>query len=299
MGHAFEPMFHGEHTNLAAFRVLPRKICVNVGAPTLLLLTLLFPTTAFAQTDDAASLLHADSDLVRAFQRKDANIAARLLAQDFAWIDETGKRLTRAEALAAFPAMDNANLISDERIYGSSGVARANRGQLNVLRVWAKTKNDWQLLLYQEVKQVEKPGAASGQASGECINPCKEIPFQPATESEKEAISSWQGVMKAMAESDAELYSPLIAEEFTATDTFHDQPYTKAERLAQIRKQKESGKHTTPQKVLSAEMFDLGETVMMIAREQGRGAKDYFNSRMWVKRDGRWQMLFSFNTRIE
>jgi hypothetical protein len=46
-------------------------------------------------------------------------------------------------------------------------------------------------------------------------------------------------------------------------------------------------------------MFDFGATVLMIAREQRRGAKAYFNSRMWVKRDGRWQMLFSFNTRIE
>jgi hypothetical protein len=46
-------------------------------------------------------------------------------------------------------------------------------------------------------------------------------------------------------------------------------------------------------------MFDLGQTVMMIAREQRPGAKAYFNTRMWVHRDGRWQMLFSFNTRIE
>jgi len=35
------------------------------------------------------------------------------------------------------------------------------------------------------------------------------------------------GVMRAMAESDADAYAPLIADEFTATDTFHDRPYTK------------------------------------------------------------------------
>jgi hypothetical protein len=46
-------------------------------------------------------------------------------------------------------------------------------------------------------------------------------------------------------------------------------------------------------------MFDFGDTVMMVAREQRRGAKSYFNTRMWAKRDARWQMLFSFNTRIE
>jgi len=39
--------------------------------------------------------------------------------------------------------------------------------------------------------------------------------------------------------------------------------------------------------------------VMMVAHEQRPGAKAYFNTRMWVKRDGRWQMLFSLNTQIE
>ena len=271
----------------------------NVGALALLLLALLFSNTGAAQRDEAASLLHADSDLVHAFQNKNANTTAKLLSPDFVWIDSNGKRLTRAETLASFPAMNNTNLISDERIYGNSGVVRANRGKVNVLRVWANVKNDWQLLLYQEVTQVEISETVNTEASGECVNPCKEIPFQPATASGKEAIASWQSVMKAMAENDADAFAPLIADEFTATDTFHDRPYTKADRLAQIRKQKEPGKHNAPPELVSAEMFDLGETVVMIAREQRRGAKAYFNSRMWVQRDARWQMLFSFNTRIE
>ena len=102
-----------------------------------------------------------------------------------------------------------------------------------------------------------------------------------------------------MAHKDADAYAPLIAEEFTATDTHHDRAYSKADRIEQINKQKQSGVQSVPPPLVSARMFDFGDTVMMIAREQRANAKAYFNTRMWVKREGRWQMLFSFNTRIE
>jgi hypothetical protein len=55
-----------------------------------------------------------------------------------------------------------------------------------------------------------------------------------------------------------------------------------------------SGTRCSPSELLSAEMFDFGDTVMMVVREQRPGAKSYFNTRLWVKRDARWQMRFSF-----
>jgi hypothetical protein len=66
-------------------------------------------------------------------------------------------------------------------------------------------------------------------------------------------------------------------------------PSTK--RIAQINKQKQTGDKPVPSALISARMFDLGETVMMIAREQRPDARPHFNTRMWVKRDARWQML--------
>jgi hypothetical protein len=274
------------------------KICVNVGAPTFLALTLLLFAAAPLLAGDSDSLLQADKAFVQALARKDAT-AANILASDFSWIDSVGKRLTRASVLQSFPAVSNADVEPQVRVYGDTAVVRANRGRMNVLRVWVKREGAWRAWLYQEVLQVEKSEPPAGKTSTECVNPCKTIPFQPQTVNEKEAIASWQGVMRAMAESDADAYSPLIADEFTATDTFHDRPYTKADRLAQINKQKTTGARAAPQELRDAEMFDFGETVMMVAHEQRPGAKFYFNTRMWVKRDGRWQMLFSLNTQIE
>jgi len=168
----------------------------------------------------------------------DKAAAAQLLDADLVWIDATGHRFTRTEVLEKLPAVANSDVEAPPRTYGETAVVRANRGKMNVLRVWVKRAAGWRMLLYQEVLQVEKSEPPAGKTSTECLNPCKTIPFQPQTANEKEAIASWQGVMRAMAESDADAYSPLIADEFTATDTFHDRPYTKADRLAQIDKQK-------------------------------------------------------------
>ncbi|HEV3420697.1 MAG TPA: nuclear transport factor 2 family protein [Candidatus Acidoferrum sp.] len=256
----------------------------------------IFAYPARARQDSSALL--ADRSLVHVLENMDKAAAAQLLDADLVWIDATGHRFTRTEVLEKLPAVANSDVEAPPRTYGETAVVRANRGKMNVLRVWVKRAAGWRMLLYQEVLQVEKSEPPGGKTSTECLNPCKTIPFQPQTANEKEAIASWQGVMRAMAESDADAYSPLIADEFTATDTFHDRPYTKADRLAQIDKQKTTGRRAAPQELLSAEMFDFGETVMMVAHEQRPGGKSYFNTRMWVKRDGRWQMLFSVNTQI-
>lgn len=247
---------------------------------------------------DAASAI-PDHNFLEALAKKDKDAAAGLLHGDFSWIDSRGKRLTRSEFLESLPAAANEDVVAEQRVYGRVAVVHADRGKMHILRIWLNTPAGWKLFLHQELQQVEISEPAGGVASSECDNPCKTIPFQPETQSEKEAVTSWQGVMSAMATNDALLYAPLIAEEFTATDTFHDRPYTKTDRLAQIEKQKTSGARSAPPALLDAQMFDFGETVMMIAHEQRKGAKAYFNTRMWVKRDARWQMLFSFNTRID
>jgi hypothetical protein len=169
---------------------------------------------------------------------------------------------------------------------------------MHVLRIWVQRPAGWRALLYQEVLQVTK-SETPRPGPTECENPCRSIPFTPQTANEKAAIASWQGVMRAMATNDADAYARLIADEFTATDTHHARPFSKSDRLAQVRKLKQTGSHSAPPPLVSARMFDMGETVMMIAREQRTNHKPYFNTRMWVNRDGRWQMLFSFNTRIE
>jgi hypothetical protein len=259
----------------------------------------LFLFVTIAVADNSVSPAQADHGFIQAFGKKDRPVLQQILDAGFIWIDANGRRLTRAECLEKVPTVANANIETQMRNYGNVEVVHADHERMNVLRVWVKRAAGWRIVLYQEVLQVEKSEPAGGAPSVECVNPCKSIPYQPQTQSEREAVASWQRVMKAMTENDPEAYSPLIAEEFTATDTYHDRPYTKTDRLSQISQQKQKGKRSAPPELLSAEMLDFGDSVLMVSKEQRPGGKSYFNSRMWVKRDTRWQMLFSFNTRIE
>ena len=246
----------------------------------------------------SGTVTQADAALLHALHNHNRAAIAALLDPDFTWIDSRGKTQNRAMVLQNSPPPANAGEQIQVRQYGNAAVVRADRGQMHVLRIWARRQKGWRALLYQEVLQVAK-SETPGPGSSDCENPCRSIPFTPQTENEKAAIASWQGVMRAMATNDAETYARLIADEFTATDTHHARPFSKSDRLTQIEKLKQTGAHSAPPPLVSARMFDLGQTVLMIAREQRPNGKPYFNTRMWVDRDGRWQMLFSFNTRLE
>ncbi len=244
------------------------------------------------------AVVQADGVLLHALARHDRAAVAALLHPDFTWIDSRGASQDRSMMLRNLPAPANSTEQIQVREYGDAAVVHADRDQMHVLRIWVRGPVGWRLLLYQEVLQLTK-SENPGPGSSDCENPCRSIPFTPHTANEKAAIASWQGVMRAMATNDADAYARLIADEFTATDTHHNRPFNKSDRLAQIQKLKQTGAHSAPPPLVSARMFDLGETVLMIAREQRPSGKPYFNTRMWVNRDGRWQMLFSFNTRIE
>lgn len=253
---------------------------------------------AYPRGAAAQGLPEADAALLHALATHDRAALAAMLDPDFTWIDARGNDLDRAKVLHSFPSPSNPGERLQVRKYGNVAVVRADRERMHVLRIWVQRPAGWRALLYQEVLQVAK-SETPGPGSSDCENPCRSIPFTPQTENEKAAIASWQGVMRAMANNDVDAYARLIADEFTATDTHHPRPFSKSDRLAQIQKLKQTGAHSAPPPLVSARMFDLGQSVIMIAREQRPSGNPYFNTRMWVNRDGRWQMLFSFNTRIE
>ena len=254
-----------------------------------------------AAADDEQTVLQADHTLLQAIGKADKTGMDKLLDADLIWIDSQGKSQTKTEVLQNPPTIGNSDVEATGRIYGRSAVVRANHERLQVMRIWAKRPAAWRLVLYQEVMLADKPRAVpnANVNAGPCENPCKTIPYQPKTENEKAAFAAMQAVQIAMTNNDADSWAAHVADEFTATNSPDNEVYGRSSRLAQINSLIKAGLHTTPTPMVSARVLDLGDAVLIVAREQPPTNKTNLNTRLMIKRDGRWLMLFSFNTRIE
>jgi hypothetical protein len=251
------------------------------------------------------SALQADREFVQAAAKGDTASVAKLLDADFAWTDADGRTLSRAEVLSALPtpALGNEADAHQQRQTRSQVEAiMADRDKIHVLRIWVKRGPAWRLLVYHEValgrQQTESPGPVTSGVRN-CENPCKTVPYKPKNESEQAIIASWQALETGVTNHDAAAWSPHIAEEFAMLGSTNDHPLTKADRIATLNLQKQTGRGSAPAPLVSAQMFDFGDSVIMTCLHQPYTGKPVHVSRLWIKRDGRWVMAISFQTTVQ
>jgi hypothetical protein len=175
----------------------------------------------------------------------------------------------------------------------------ADRDKIHVLRIWVKRGPAWRLLIYHEVALGRQEASPSGSGVKDCENPCKTVPFKPKNESEQAIIASWQALETGVTNHDASAWSPHIAEEFAMLGSTNDHPLTKADRIATLNLQKQTGRGSAPAPLVSAQMFDFGDSVVMTCLHQPYTGKPAHVSRLWIKRDGKWVMSISFQTTIQ
>lgn len=252
-----------------------------------------------SQTD--LSLAKADQIFAQDLEQVNTSELAKLLDDEFTWTDSAGKTRTKAQVLddlqkdGAIADTGNVN----QRVYGDVGVVSASTGKLHTLRVWVRRGGQWRLLVYHDATLVAKahPPAASGLT--DCENPCKTLPYQPKNADEQGVISSWQALETAVTAHDAQGWAPHIADEFTLTNSNNDHVMTKADRMAVLDNQKQAGAGSAPSPLVSAKMYDFPDAIVMTAQHQTGDHKPTHVTRVWIKRDGRWQMAVSQQTTIE
>jgi hypothetical protein len=265
------------------------------------LLFVLLPHRSLAAEMDSA-VLQADRAFVQAVVAGDYAKLTSLLDENFTWCDSNGKTLSATEVLRALPKDslgDESGVEVTERTYGQVAAVSASRGKVHVLRLWVQRPSGWRLLVYHEVTQLDQPLTSPGTGVNNCENPCKSVPFQPANDAEHAIIASWQALETAVTGHESAGWAPHIAEEFVQISSNSDHPITKSGRMATLDKQKQLGVGSAPSPLVSAKMFDFGDSVVMTCLHQPYTGKPVHVSRLWIKRDGQWVMVISYQTTMQ
>jgi hypothetical protein len=261
----------------------------------------IFGSSAVTAADEP-SALQIDQEFVQAAAKGDKSTVGKLLDGDFTWTDADGKTQTRAEVLKSLPAPalgNEAGARLNARTYGQVNAVMSDRDKVHVLRIWVKRPAGWRLLVYHEVALGRQESAPAGPEVKECQNPCKTVPYKPKNEAEQAIIGSWQALETGVTNHDAAMWSPHIAEEFTMLGSTNEHPLTKADRISTLNLQKQTGRGTAPAPLVSAQMFDFGNAVVMTSLHQPYSGKPVRVSRLWIKRDGKWVMSISYQTTIQ
>jgi ketosteroid isomerase-like protein len=248
-----------------------------------------------------------DPALVRAIANHDAASAGPLLTDDLTWTDRTGRLWKKADVLKGLAALHPAESMKPQA-YGDvvyfTGTASDGADKIRSVRVWVKQQSAWKLLLAQDTKIVgSKPTAQATVPVGtQCDNPCKKVPYDAPSPEAQAVVASWEALEDAVNHRNADGWAAHVADEFVFNVKEDGNPLTKADRVATIRKQADGNTVTDIGTVIPGTMhvWVFGDTAVMSDQQQPtQGGNPYQAMRIWIKRDDRWQLMYSQQTVIE
>jgi hypothetical protein len=274
------------------------------------------PAKARGPSEDQA-VLAAAKKLAKAIRRGDKGAAEKLLAPEFTFIDASGAAHARRDVLANLKAgPDNGGSRVKVRTYGRvalvTGAGRSaqarQRSDLFSVDVWVKGNDGWKALIHHNNvlarpdASLVHPAAPARPADAkppECKNPLKSVPYQPRSQAERDVITAFQTMETAVTHNDAEEWAKHVAAEFTVYRT-HQHPTTKAARSDFIEAQRQINAQTFVSEIKWMKLWVLSDAAVMRADHimPSNGRPPYRATRIWIKRDGRWQMAVSQQTTI-
>jgi hypothetical protein len=270
---------------------------ISVSGMGAALVAFLISAIPLAHAEVGKDLFQSDQAFVDAIAKSDRKTLSQSLDDNFAWTDSAGKTFSRTEVLQTIPASagDLAAASIEKHEYGDVGLIMATTGRVHVARFWVKRNGEWRLIVNHEATLSEEARSGAPRPR-ECENPCKTLPYAPKNDAERGIVASWQALETAVTNHQSEIWAHHIADEFLLINSNNDHPFTKADRMAILDKQKQTGTASAPIPLLSAKMFDFGDAVIMTAEHQRGTDKPVHVSRIWIKRNGKWLMAFSEQT---
>lgn len=269
--------------------------------------------SAFAAQEGDSGAQKADTALQIALKNKDAKAVGALLDQQFTWTDGAGQTETSAqflkEAAAGKAVGDTEYNDVKAHEYGELAVVtgigkRTGHAGTFFARVWVKRPSGWRLFTHQDTVILAKlppspkaPATAKGAPEPACENPCHTVPITTKTPAQRDMVKAYEDVETAVVSHDERTWANHVADEFVGIGRrYAGSPDTKAARVGQIGIV--SNRVVLP-KMLSGEAYVFGNAGIIIADHQPVGELPYHVIRVWVNRDGRWQLFHRQETTIQ
>ena len=256
-----------------------------------------------ASADEEPAALQADHNFLAAAGEGNQRIAGALLDADFEWTDAEGKTRSKTESLQNLRALEADNKgDADVQSYGydQMEVITGMHHDARFMRVWVKRPAGWKVLAIVDtpVGHGTAPFATAANAAADCENPCRTIPYEPKTESDKTIVALLERLKMDEWHPNPEDWAPYVLDGVYYVTSAG--ALSKADRVAHLEQEKKSGAAILPgDPVISMRMFDFGGSAVMVTRNAPyRGGKPYYSLRVWTYRDGRWQLANSQQTTI-
>jgi hypothetical protein len=254
-------------------------------------------------TAGSTDVVSVDLDWLAALAAGDRTAASSALDAEFEWTNSRGRTHTRAEALENLPALA-ADLRGETTLqhydYGHVHAVTSARNGARLMRVWALRPEGWRVIGAIATTLVTgiTPFAASGEAAGDCDNPCRTMPYVPSSTNARQIAAIFQRLKMDEWHPDPDDWAPYVLDDvFYVTETAQLSKADRVERLAALKK---AGAPSTPgDPVVSMRIHDFGDAAVMMARHTPhRGGDPYYSLRLWAFRDGRWQLANTQQTVI-
>lgn len=275
----------------------------NISFVTVICAYTLFTHVAAAATGlDNRSLAWAEETLSQEAAKADRSGVGSLLDNSFEWTDADGQTRVKEESLQAGPVFFKSLGLKDPKArmynYGSLGVVGGETPETRFLHIWAGRPNAWRLIVNLETPILPTVPRHAAVA-GDCDNPCRTLPYTPDTAMDKAIVATWQQEKVDEWHPNPDEWERGIADEFMIINSTSSR--NKSDRVEIARNEKASGVGAPGDPIISMRIMDFGDrNALMLSRHfPYRGGKPYYNVRVWIYRDERWQLAISQQTTIE
>ncbi len=251
---------------------------------------------------DASSLARAETALDQHAATTSLSDINALLDSSFEWTNAQGLTRNKTESLAAgsafFKDLGAKALTTNAYAYDKLGFVRGTTQNIRFLHVWERGPDGWQLLVSLDTPILPMiPRHAA--TPGDCDNPCRVLPYTPQTAMDQAILATWQQEKMDEWHPNPNDWARGIADEFMIISSRI--AYTKLQRVAFAKKEQATGLGAPGDPIISMSIRDFGtENALMVSTHLPyRGGKPYDDVRVWIYRDGRWQLAISQQTTIQ